>query len=91
MRCHIFSLALTIGLVWAMAILVVASANLFSPDYGRAFLEVTASLYPGYHPGAGVGSVVTGTLYALVDGTVGGAIFGWVYNALVRLFAGGKD
>lgn len=91
MRCHILPLALTIGLVWAMAILIVASANLIAPDYGRAFLEVTASLYPGYHPGTGVGSVVTGTLYALVDGTLGGAIVGWVYHALAGRFAGGKD
>jgi hypothetical protein len=33
----------------------------------------------------GVGSVVTGTLYALVDGAIAGAIFGWLYNLLVRV------
>jgi hypothetical protein len=27
-----------------------------------------------------MGSVVTGTIYALVDGAIGGAIFGWLYN-----------
>src|SRR5262249_36610692 len=32
------------------------------------------------------GSVVTGTIYALVDGVIGGAIFGWLYN----LFAARK-
>ena len=36
-----------------------------------------------YHPGTGVGSVVIGTIYALVDGFIGGAIFGWLYNRLV--------
>jgi hypothetical protein len=30
-----------------------------------------------------VGSVVIGTIYAFVDGLVGGAIFGWLYNLIV--------
>jgi hypothetical protein len=33
-----------------------------------------------------MGSVVIGTIYALVDGVIGGAIFGWLYN----LFAARK-
>ena len=35
---------------------------------------------PGYHPGTGFGSVLIGTLYALVDGAIGGAIFCGLYN-----------
>jgi hypothetical protein len=30
-----------------------------------------------------MGSVVIGALYALVDGLIGGAIFGWLYNLIV--------
>ena len=86
MRCNIIPLALTIGVAWALSILLVGTANLISPHYGRAFLEIAASLYPGYHPGTGIGSVITGTLYALVDGTLGGAIVAWIYHALVRRF-----
>ena len=52
-------------------------------SYGLAFLQLWASIYPGYHPGTGVGSVVIGALYALVDGLIGGAIFGWLYNLIV--------
>jgi hypothetical protein len=48
-----------------------------------AFLQLCASVYPGYHPGTGMGSVVIGALYALVDGLIGGAIFGWLYNLIV--------
>jgi hypothetical protein len=33
------------------------------------------SIYSGYHPGPGTGSVITGTLYGLVDGAIGGAVF----------------
>lgn len=91
MRNKIIPLALTIGVVWALSMLLVGMANLVSPDYGRAFLEVVASLYPGYHPGTGIGSVITGTLYALVDGALGGAIVAWIYYTLARRFPAQPD
>ena len=68
------------GLLWGVCILVVAAANLIWPNYGLVFLQLCGSIYPGYHAGTGIGSVVTATIYALVDGAVGGAIFGWLYN-----------
>jgi hypothetical protein len=82
MKLHVTALALTAGLLWGGAILVVALANLAWPEYGRAFLDLAASIYPGYRPGTGIGSVITVTLYGLVDGTIGGAIFAWLYNLL---------
>ena len=84
MKFNVTALALTAGLVWGAAILVVGSANVMWPGYGGAFLDLAASVYPGYHPGAAFGSVVTGTLYGLVDGAIGGAVFGWLYNLLSR-------
>src|SRR5262249_6880652 len=65
---------------------LVAAANMIWPSYGQAFLQLFGSIFPGYRPGTGMGSVVTGTIYALVDGVIGGAIFGWLYN----LFAARK-
>jgi hypothetical protein len=85
MRLNILSLSMTVGLFWSAAILVVGAANLIWPDYGRAFLDLAASVYPGYHPGTGAGSVVTGTLYGLVDGSIGGAVFAWLYNLLAKI------
>jgi len=87
MKLSVPALALTSGVFWSAAILFVALANLAWPGYGRAFLDLAASIYPGYHPGPGAGPVVTGTLYGLVDGGVGGAVFGWLYNLLVRRFS----
>jgi hypothetical protein len=84
MRFDVIALALTVGLFCGAAILIVASANLIWPNYGRAFLDLAASVYPGYHPGSGIGSVITGTLYGLVDGAIGGVVFGWLYNRLAH-------
>ena len=87
MRLNITAFSLTAGLIWGGAILMVAVANLAWPGYGRAFLDLTASIYPGYHPGT-IGSVISGTLYGLLDGMIGGALFGWLYNLLTRKLPG---
>ena len=83
MKISVRALALTIGLLWGGAVLIVGLANLIWPNYGTAFLQLAASIYPGYRPGTGVGSLIVGALYALVDGLVGGAFVGWLYNALL--------
>ena len=84
MKFNLTAMALAGGLFWGAAIFALASANLIWPNYGRAVLDWAASVYPGYHPGTGVGSVLTGTLYALVDGAVAGGFFGWLYNQLAN-------
>ncbi len=87
MRFKLVAFSLTVGIIWGSAILLVAAANMIWPGYGQLFLELTASIYPGYQPGTGIGSVITGSVYGLVDGTIGGALFAWLYN----LLAGGAD
>ncbi|MDH3291284.1 MAG: membrane-associated protein [Gemmatimonadota bacterium] len=61
---------------------LVGLTNLIWESYGAGFLDVVASLYPGYHGPTGFGSVIVVTLYGAVDGAVCGAIVGWVYNAV---------
>jgi hypothetical protein len=82
MRFNVIALSATAGLVWGAAILIVALANSVWPGYGHAFLALVASIYPGYQATASIGSIVTGTLYGLLDGAVAGAVFGWLYNLL---------
>lgn len=82
MRFNIAAISIAAGLLWGGCLLIVGAINLIWPSYGQPFLQLCASIYPGYHPGFGVGSVVTGTLYALVDGAIGGAVFGWLYNLI---------
>ena len=91
MRLNVAALTLAVGLIWGGAILVVALANQIWPSYGRAFLDLVASIYPGYHRNPGVGSVVEGALYAFVDGAIAGAVLGWLYNLLARPRAGRED
>jgi hypothetical protein len=85
MRLSIKGLALTIGILWAVSILLVGIVNLASPSYGVAFLQWTSSIYPGFHNSRHFLDVVVGAIYGLVDGGIGGAIVAWLYNC----FAGG--
>ena len=89
MKFDIRALALAIAVFWGGAIFITGVANLVSPGYGGAFLQVLASIYPGYSGAASFGQVVIATLYGLVDGAIGGAFFAWLYNWLtMRLSAG---
>ncbi|MDP3919264.1 MAG: bacteriophage holin [Candidatus Omnitrophota bacterium] len=74
------ALAFAGGVLWGVAVLLVGLANLKWPGYGQAFLEIVSSIYPGYHVGPNVGSVLIGAGYAIVDGAVGGALLAWLYN-----------
>jgi len=84
MRINVIALSITAAVFWSAAIFAVALANLIWPGYGGAFLDVVASIYPGYHPGQGFGSILMGTFYGLFDGAIGGAIFGWIYNFISK-------
>ena len=83
MKLNLKALAFTSGILWAVAVLITGIANLIRSGYGTTFLQVIASIYPGYEVTRSFGAVVIGTLYALVDGAVGGLIFAWLYNLFV--------
>jgi hypothetical protein len=84
MRIHVTALSATVGLLWGGAVLTVALVNLVWPSYGRAFLELLASIYPGYAGAPSTGQIIMGAFYGLVDGAIGGFLFGWIYNVLVQ-------
>jgi hypothetical protein len=90
MRLNVTALAMTLGLIWGAAVFLVAAANLIWPGYGTVFLDLVSSIYPGYHPSSGIGSVITGTLYALLDGAVCGAVVAWLYNRLAQRGSAGS-
>lgn len=84
MKLNVRALAITAGLLWAGAMLIVGIANMIIPGYGMVFLTVMSSIYPGYHPGTGIASIINGTLYGLVDAGIGGGVFAWLYNCLAK-------
>ncbi len=84
MKFNIKALALGCTIFWGGAVLAVLLVNLGCTSYAQNFLELMASIYPGYHANHSVIQVVIGTLYAASDGLIGGAIFGWLYNWLAK-------
>jgi hypothetical protein len=82
MKLSVKSLAITCAIFGGALVFLMGLAHLIWPSYGTAFLQLAASVYPGYEVG-GFGSVIVGTLYATVDGAIGGAIFAWLYNKIV--------
>jgi hypothetical protein len=82
MKLNLKALSVALALFWAGVVFMVGLANLIWPTYGRAFLEMLASIYPGYHASGTFGDVISGSLYALVDGAIVGLIFGWLYNLI---------
>jgi len=84
MQLSLKGLAIASGVVWGGAILFVGLINLATPSYGVGFLQLLASVYPGYHFSRGAGDLLVGTLYGLVDGAIGGLLFAWLYNVFAR-------
>jgi len=81
MRFSPKAIALAGAIVWGGAILLVCLVNLAWPGYGLSFLQMTSSVYPGFHASHTIGNVLVGTLDGLVDGAVAGLFFAWLYNA----------
>jgi hypothetical protein len=80
MKLNIKALALASAILWGGSMLVMGIANLIWGSYGKAFLDLMSSVYPGYHATRSIGEVFVGTLYGVADGVIGGAIFAWLYN-----------
>ena len=84
MKINIKALAVACASLWGGAVLVVALVNLICGCYAQHFLELLASFYPGYHAARSIGEIAIVTLYAIADGLIGGAVFGWLYNRLAK-------
>jgi ABC-type phosphate transport system permease subunit len=80
MKLNLKALVWTSGILWALVLLLTGIANLIWSGYGAAFLQIWASVYPGYKASGTILDVISGTLYACVDGAVAGLVFGWLYN-----------
>jgi hypothetical protein len=82
MKLNLKALAFSLAVLWGAGVFLVGLANLIWPGYAAAFLNLLASIYPGYHASGSFGDLIVGTLYAVLDGAAGALIFGWLYNSL---------
>ncbi|TAM78715.1 MAG: hypothetical protein EPN47_20215 [Acidobacteria bacterium] len=83
MQLSVKGVGLTIGILWALCILLVGLINLAAPSYGTAFLGLASSIYPGFHNTRHFLDVLVGAIYGLVDGGIGGAVMALLYNSFV--------
>ncbi len=84
MKLSVKGLAWTGAVLWGGCLFLTGILNLIFPKYGVAMLEMTRSVYPGYAAMSGLAGVIVGTLYAVVDGAVCGALLAWLYNLFAK-------
>jgi hypothetical protein len=80
MRLNLKALSLSCGILWAILLFILTLISL-GTCYADSFLEMIASIYPGYAV-SGLGLILA-LVYGFVDGAIGALIFGWVYNLFV--------
>ena len=85
MKIDVRALGYSFALLWGGAVFITGSANLIWPTYGTGFLEVLASVYPGYQGTASFGQVLVGTLSGLVDGFPGRAGIGLALQSICEI------
>ncbi|MDY6863307.1 MAG: bacteriophage holin [Thermodesulfobacteriota bacterium] len=76
---NILSLGLSLGITWAAGIFFLGIMA-WLLDWGTAIVEISSALYIGYK--ATPLGIMIGTVWAFVDGFIGGVIIAWLYNKL---------
>ncbi len=84
MKVDVKALAYASAALCGVTVLCIGIGNMLSPDYGREFLELLSSVYPGYTTERSLDAVLVATGYAIVKGAVMGGLLGWLYNRLVK-------
>lgn len=69
--------AVTGGVVWGAVMFLTTILSVYN-GYGEAFLDLMASIYPGYNVSLG-GSII-GFVYGFLDVFIGIYIIAWVYK-----------
>lgn len=84
MKLDVKALACAGAILWGGCAFLMGIANLIWSGYGVQFLSWLASVYPGYHGTRSFGEVAIVTIYAILDGLIGGAILAWLYNRFAK-------
>jgi len=84
MRYSLRAIALSSSILWGFAMLFVGLIHMAAPSYGGEFLRMMSSVYPGADTAPTLGRVLLGTGYGLVDGFIGGYVFGVLYKVFAH-------
>ncbi len=76
------SLALTMGIIWALALLFISIVSLLSQSYLHNITEFLATIYLGYT--LSFFGIIIGMIWAFFDAAIGGFVFAWLYNKLAK-------
>lgn len=82
MRLKVRAVTIALGLVCGLLVFVTGVLNIVWRGYGQAFLNILASIYPGYEATGSVGGVIVATLYGFVDGALIGLAYALLYNRI---------
>ena len=77
MKLNVKSFALSCGILWGLAILLVTYWLLIFGASGTTIAKL-GKIYLGYSY-SWIGGIV-GLLWGFFDGLIGGAVFSWLYN-----------
>jgi fermentation-respiration switch protein FrsA (DUF1100 family) len=81
MKLNVKAFALACGLIWGLGLFLLTWwIILFEGATGE--ITTIGRIYRGFNISP-VGSVI-GLIWALIDGTIGGAIFAWLYNLIAN-------
>ena len=85
MKMKVLQFGMALGVIFALLVFLVGLLNLHVESYGRDFLKMLDSIFPGYVYGKwGFGGVMMATAYSAVDGFLIGIAIAWLYNTLGR-------
>lgn len=76
-KLHVVAFGMGIGVTWALGLFIVGLLAVYTST-GVDMVNALGDLYVGFKPT--LGGVFIGTVWALVDGFIGGAIIAFVYN-----------
>ena len=80
MKLNAKAFALTAGIFWGLALLILTVVSVATGGYGSQFLALISDIYPGYEVSYTGGLI--GLVYGFLDGVIGCYIFAWLYNLL---------
>lgn len=80
-RLSPWAFGFALAIIWAASLFIMAMIAHWL-NLGLRFVSIIGTFYFGYHAGA-IGGII-GAFWGFIDAFIGGAVFVWIYNALLN-------